>query len=309
MAVDVIAPRHAEHKLGLFAIGIAISAWGVTGVIIKSIAMDSIAIAFWRFLIYAAILTVWLYARGGRLSWRIMRLAAPGGLLLSLDVILFFTAVKLTNVVNATTIGAMQPLVIAGFASHLFGERIRMREIGAALVAITGVIVVITQSSGTPEWSGAGDLAAVGALFAWSGYFIFAKRSSATLSPLQFTAGTAWWTAIVALPVGFAFDQDMSTPPGSEWVPLIALLLIGGVLGHTLMNWGLVRVPLWLSSTLTLLIPVVASIAAWIFLDEPLTAPQVVAMGVVVAALAVIVTAQTAPAPLQPSDCPTDAVV
>ena len=66
--------------------------------------------------------------------------------------------------------------------------------------------------------------------------------------------------------------------------------------------------PLWLSSTLTLLIPVLASLAAWLFLDESLTAVQLVAMGVVVAALAVIVTAQSVPMPLQPADCPTDAV-
>jgi drug/metabolite transporter (DMT)-like permease len=86
------------------------------------------------------------------------------------------------------------------------------------------------------------------------------------------------------------------------------LLLVGGVLGHTMMNWGIARVPLWLSSTLTLLIPVLASLAAWIWLDEPLTAPQLIAMGVVVGALAVIVSAQTVPAAVQPSDSPADAI-
>lgn len=289
------APSHAEHRLGLIAVGTAVSAWGVTSVIIKSIEMDAIAIAFWRFVIYAALLSVWLHARGGRLSWRVLRHAAPGGIALSADVILFFTAVKVTNVVNATTIGALQPIVIAGFASRLFGERIRTREIAAALVAIAGVVVVITQSSGTPEWSGAGDLAAVGALLAWSAYFVFAKRSNAVITPLEFTVGSAWWTAVVALPVGFAFGQDMTAPPGSEWLALIALITAGGVLGHMLMNWAISRVELWLSSTLTLLIPVLSSIAAWVFLDEPLTRWQVLAMAVVIVALGAIVTSQSAP--------------
>ena len=35
-----------------------------------------------------------------------------------------------------------------------------------------------------------------------------------------------------------------------------------------MMNWSLTKVPLWLGSTLTLLIPVVSSIGAWVFLDE-----------------------------------------
>ena len=300
-------PR-SDYRLGLGAVIASVSAWGLTSVIIKSIDMDAIAIAFWRFLIYAAMLTVWMYARGGRLSWSVFRITFPAGLLLGGDVVLFFTAVKVTNVVNATTIGALQPLVIASFASHLFGERIRRREVVAAIVAIAGVIVIITQSSGTPAWSGAGDLAAVGALFCWSGYFVYTKRVSTQVSAFPYTTGTAWWTTAIALPVGLAFGQDMSPPPEGEWAPLILLLLVGGVIGHLLMNWGISRVPLWLSSTLTLLIPVLSSIAAWIWLDEPLNEVQLVAMGVVVGALAVIVTAQSTPAPLQPADCPADAV-
>ncbi|HZB39422.1 MAG TPA: DMT family transporter [Ilumatobacter sp.] len=292
----------SDHNLGVIAVLVAITAWGMTSVIIKSIDMNAISIAFWRFLVYAAMLTAWMRVRGGRFSFRLLWTAAPGGLLLSGDVFLFFTAIKVTNVVNATTIGALQPLVIAVFATRLFGEHISRREIAAALVAIAGVVVVITQSAGTPEWSGAGDLAAVGALFCWSGYFVVAKRMSDTLTPIQFTTGTAWWVGITALPVGLLFAQDMSPPPTSEWPALILLLLVGGVLGHSLMNWGIPRVPLWLSSTLTLMIPVLASLAAWVFLDEPLTVVQLVAMGVVVAALAVIVTAQSTPARLQPVD-------
>jgi len=306
--VHAPAKQHSDHKLGLIAVLVAITAWGTTSVIIKSIEMNAIAIAFWRFLIYAALLTLWMVARGGRVTGRLLWTAAPGGVLLSGDVLLFFTAVKVTNVVNATTIGALQPLVIAVFATQLFHEKISRREIGAAIVAIAGVIVIVTQSAGTPEWSGAGDLAAVGALFCWSGYFVVAKRLSSKLTPIEFTTGTAWWVAAIALPIGFVFQQDMSPPSGSDWPWLILLIFVGGVLGHYLMNWGIPRLPLWLSSTLTLLIPVLASVAAWIFLDEPLTAIQIAAMGVVVAALTVIITAQSAPAPLQPADSPTDAV-
>jgi probable blue pigment (indigoidine) exporter len=163
-------------------------------------------------------------------------------------------------------------------------------------------VVVVTQSAGTPEWSGAGDLAAVGALFCWSGYFVVAKRLSDRLGPLEFTTGTAWWVAAIALPVGFVFQQDMSLPSRSDWPWLILLILVGGVLGHYFMNWGIPRLPLWLSSTLTLMIPVLASLAAWVFLDEPLTAIQLVAMAVVVGALAVIVTAQSAPTAVHPAD-------
>ena len=287
-------------RAGLTAVAAAVAAWGVTGVLIKSIEMDAIAIAAWRFLLYAIVLTVWLAARRGRLSLRIFRASLPGGVFLAGDVMLFFTAVRLTNIVNATTIGAMQPIVIAVYATRVLGERIVPREYIAAAVAIVGVVVVITQSSGTPEWSGVGDLAAVGALLTWSAYFIVAKRAASTLTPLEFTVGTGWWVAAFSFPTGLVVGQDMSPPPAAEIVPLLALLVVGGLLGHSLMNWGIPRLPLWLSSTLTLLIPVFASVAAWVFLGEALTVWQLVAMSVVVAALATVVLAQSRPTPVLP---------
>jgi drug/metabolite transporter (DMT)-like permease len=104
--------------------------------------------------------------------------------------------------------------------------------------------------------------------------------------------------AIVALPVGLLAGHDMSVPAFEDWLPLAGLIVAGGVLGHAMMNWAIVRVPLWLGSTLTLLIPVISSIAAWIFLDESLTVVQVLGMCVVVAALAAIVTSQRSAIPV-----------
>ncbi len=288
-----------DLQLGLAGTGIAVIAWGTSGVIIKAIDMGGLAIGFWRFSLYAIVLLVWMAARGRRLTRRSLFASLPGGISLGLDVTFFFTAVKLTNVVNATTIGSLQPLVVAVFAAKMFGEHIRPRDIAAAIVAIAAVVVIVIESSGTPEWSGAGDLAAVGALFAWSGYFIFSKRSKGVISPQEYTAGTGVWTALICLAIGLAFQQDMSFPSSVDWVPLIALTFGAGILGHSIMNWSLVRVPLWLGSALTLLIPVVGSVTAWIFLDEPLTNVQLAAMAVVVGALASILVSQPRPEPIR----------
>ncbi len=79
------------------------------------------------------------------------------------------------------------------------------------------------------------------------------------------------------------------------------------------MNWSLVRIPLWVGSTFTLLIPVFSAIIAWIFLDEAIALRQALAMGVVIGSLAVIVRGQSTAAKsaaahrevLDPADPPT----
>jgi drug/metabolite transporter (DMT)-like permease len=104
--------------------------------------------------------------------------------------------------------------------------------------------------------------------------------------------------------VGFAAGQDMSIPNVNQWAVLLALVIIGGLFGHSLMNWSLTRIPLWIGSTLTLLIPIVSSLIAWIALDEALTAIQLGAIGLVIIALSVIITSQRNPTPTPPPTAP-----
>ena len=42
-----------------------------------------------------------------------------------------------------------------------------------------------------------GDLLAVGALFSWSAYFVFAKRAGDTINTNDYTVGAALWVAII----------------------------------------------------------------------------------------------------------------
>ncbi|MFW2336376.1 DMT family transporter [Ilumatobacter sp.] len=306
MNLGVVESRR-DVNLGLIGVVVAVLAWGASGAIIKAIDMDGMAIGFWRFLIYFVVLAAWMASRGNALGIRAIRASAAGGVSLGLDVVFFFSAVKLTNVVNATTIGALQPVIVAIVAAKFFGERIRGRDVVSALIAIAAVIVIVIESSGTPEWSPLGDVLAVGAVFAWSGYFIFSKRSKGVISPQEYTAGTALWTALICLVAGLVFRQDMSAPDSGDWLPLLALTFGAGILGHSIMNWSLVRVPLWLGSVLTLLIPVVGAVVAWVFLGEALTAVQIVAIIVVISALASIVTSQDQPEPVRAPQAPTTA--
>jgi len=299
-----IVESRRDVNLGLLGVCVAVMAWGASGSVVKAIGMDGLAIGFWRFLFFALALIGWMTVRGAALSSQVLRASAAGGISLGLDVVFFFSAVKLTNVVNATTIGALQPIIVAVVAARFFGERIRGRDVAAAAVAIAAVAVIVIESSGTPEWNWRGDLLAVGAVFAWAGYFVFSKRSKGVISSQQYTAGTALWTTAICLIAGLAFGQDMSPPGPGDWLPLLALTFGAGILGHSIMNWSLVRVPLWLGSVLTLLIPVVGAVVAWIFLDEALSAIQIGAIFVVVGALASIVLSQDVPEPVRAPQAP-----
>jgi drug/metabolite transporter (DMT)-like permease len=286
---------------GLVGAAMAVTAWGAGTVLIKGIEMGGLAVAVYRFWFYGGLLLVWMWARGTPFRLRVLRDSMWGGIALGLDVAFFFSAIKLTNVVNATLMSSLQPLVVGVVAARFFGERIRGRDALWASLALVGVVGVVIGSNGTPEWSLTGDLLAFAAMLAWSAYFVASRGSRSKLTPTEFTAGTALWTAAITTPLAIGFGQDLSVPPARELGLLVAMTLLAGLVGHTLMNWSLVRIPLWVGSMMTLLIPVSSSALAWVLLGEALSPAQIGPMVLVLVALGVVVRGNATSTPEPPA--------
>ena len=295
-AAAIGSAQDRELSTGLIGAGIAVCAWSTGTVLAKGIEMGGLAIGTYRFWMFSVALLLWMRLRGTPLTWHSMRATALGGVALGGDIALFFSAVKNTSIVNATIIGSLQPILVGIVAARFFGEKIRGRDALWSLVAFAGVVVVVTTSTSNDVSNIKGDLLAVGAMFSWSAYFIASKRSKGVVTPTEFTAGTALWTAFIVTPLGFAFGQDMSWPSWKNWGLIAAMAIGSGIIGHVLMNWSLVRIPLWIGSTFTLLIPVSSALIAWVFLHEAIAPRQGMAMAVVIGALAVVVRDQSSAA-------------
>ena len=268
--------------------------WAASGVIAKGISeLGALAVVFWRMWIYAAIVLLFLKMRGTPLRRESLRVSWRGGIALGADIMLFFTALRLTTVANATVIGSCQPLLMLLIAGRIFGERPRRQDWGMAAVAIIGVGLVMFGSTGIPGWSPRGDLLSVATVVAWTAYFVFSKLSSRHIESSQYTGATALICALFATPFALASGQVFDMPSANAWMWLVVLSGGPGFTSHMLMNWALGQIPAWLGSTLTLGIPVTATIMAWVFLGEEVAAIQFLGMAVVLLALGVIVLGQS----------------
>ncbi len=268
--------------------------WAASGVIAKGITeLGTFAVVFWRMWIYAVIVILFLKVRGTPLRKESLRISWKGGVSLGADIMLFFSALRLTTVANATVIGSCQPLIMLFIAGRIFGERPRRYDWVLALVAIAGVATVMFGSTGVQGWSLSGDLLSVATVVAWTLYFVFSKLSSRKIESSQYTGATALICALFATPFALASGQLFDMPSANAWVWLFILSIGPGFASHMLMNWALAHIPVWFGSTLTLAIPVTATVMAWVFLGEDVVALQFVGMGVVLLALAVIVIGQS----------------
>ena len=275
-----------QLSFGHLASIMAAICWSAGNVIVAGTDLPGLQIAFWRLLLGGVLYSTVYFLTGRRVSLRNIRLVALPGILLGLELAVFFTALRNTTVANATMIGALQTIVLLAVASRRFQESVTRWLIGASLIATGGVALVILGSSDELTWSPRGDALAFTAMLLFSLYFVAVKNvrsevDTFTLQSLSMLVASITVFPIVAVEVG---TLAIPFPTWKEWITLLILLAVPGT-GHLLMNWAHLHVTLSFAGVIMLSIPVISSVGAWLFLDERVTEIQIIGMVVVISTL------------------------
>lgn len=286
MTAAVLSPRAA--RIGLSAASAAIVCWSVGNVMVAKVPMPGLQIAFWRILLGAVVYTAVVHGAGRRISWTHLRSSAATGVCISLEIALFFVAIRATTVASATTIGSLVPLLLMGVAARQFGEQVTRFLIGVSIVSLGGVALVMSGASSSSDWSLRGDLLAVGALIFFAAYFALAKSAREHVPALEFQACIWIVGAVVLFPIAVVDASGVTLPTAEQWVWLTALLAVPGT-GHLLMNWAHPRVRLTITSMLTLAVPVLTTTGGVLFLDQSIGALQVLGITVVLGGLSLVI--------------------
>lgn len=284
--------RFMNSRAGTLAAISAIVLWSAGNLIVRDAPMEGVQIAFWRVSLGAVSYWLFLVMSGRRLTLSQLKASAPAGAAIALELAVFFVAIKSTTVANATVIAALQPLVVIAIGIKRFGEHVTRTLIVVSAIAITGVILVVFGSSAQAIWSPRGDVLAVVAMLLFAAYFIFAKHARAAVPAFEFQTGLWVVGAVVLLPVAVFDAGGLVFPTSTQWLWLVALLLVPGT-GHFVMNWAHGSVSLSLTSLLNLGTPVLSTLGAFVFLNEDLGPVQIVGVVIVIAALAIVVTRES----------------
>jgi drug/metabolite transporter (DMT)-like permease len=259
---------------------------------IRHISASTPVIALYRLWLAVPLTMLVAAAAGSPLTLAITRRAVLGGVLFGTSIGFGFAAFRATSVANASLIPALQPVLVVLVASRLFGERLLARNLALGAVSVVGVATVVLgagHSSGASTW---GDLLAFGNLLGFTGYFLEMKRvrtDNVPATPLL--AGVILVAAIVFTPYALLAGGDLGAIGGWDWLWVAFLAVVPGTVGHGLMTWAQRHVDVTVSSLISLLNPVVASVGAWLVFSEALAPVQIVGVGLVLAGLAGVVVA------------------
>lgn len=294
------APRDLGLLPGLGAAGVAMVAWGFSGILVALTTQPALVVALERMALGLPLIAATLAASRRRLTWWVLWRAVPGGVLLSGDIAMFYSAVKLTSIADATIIGALQPALVLFVARPLFGERVRAAQVWWTLIAIVGVGTVVAGAGPKGSDPVLGDWFAAGSTCCWTGYWLVSKylrapRAQAPAAPVpaevpgtvEYTAGVMLVATIAIAPVTLLSGERLmgGTPADWLWMGLLALIPGGA---HLLVNWSHRFVGVSVSSVIVSVNPVVAAGAAVVVLGQRLDAVQVVGGVVAVVAASMI---------------------
>lgn len=300
-------PDQTEQRtsLGIVATTVAVVMWGGASVLVKAIdGIDGVGISFYRLLLATIVLGGYFLLAGGRFTGRMLWLCVPGGVAFGLDIVFFFSALRETSTANATVIGALQPILLLPIGVRLFREEVSRAVVGWSFVAVAGTVAVVLGGHGLPQWSPYGDLLAFLALLTWTAYFVASKSARNRLGAVEYFTGLTVVALAVVAPYALVAGADLSPAAADDWLAIAGVTLFSGALGHVLLNWSYPHVPLQVMSLLTLLVPLVATTGAVVFLDEPIDALQWLGMAVVLVALAEVVRRTSRPRPPTPVPAP-----
>src|SRR4249919_3401918 len=96
------ATGHRHSALPLFAVSLAVFAWGFGPLFVKRIEASATTIVLWRVVIGSAIAVPFAYLVGGRITGRLLLIAFPARVCFALSFVFGFASFQETSVVNAT---------------------------------------------------------------------------------------------------------------------------------------------------------------------------------------------------------------
>lgn len=211
----------------------------------------------------------------------------------------YFTAVTLTGIaVTALLAICSAPVLIAGLAPVVLGERLTARTLAALALAVAGAALL----TGDPRAAGvsaarglAGATLAFGAGLAYALYVLIAKAALARAAPLPVTAWTFVAAALFLLPTLAAAEAPLAqVERGWPWLVYLGTVATAGA--YALYALGLRRVPAAIAGIMTLAEPLTATALGVIIFGERLGTLRTLGAVLMLAATTVVLSPRP-PAP------------
>ncbi|RJG40761.1 DMT family transporter [Mesorhizobium sp. DCY119] len=277
-----------EKTRGTVEMTAAMAILGTIGWFVVMSGRPVLDVVFWRCTFGAATLLIVCAALGllrGRLTLRVVGIAALGGAAIVINWLLLFSSFSRASISIATAVYNTQPFMLVGFGALFFSERVTLTKLAWLGIAFAGMLLII-QTKPDAGYAGTdyfiGIVMALGAAFFWAVAAIITKKLAGT--PPHLIALIQVCVGIVML-APFANLSVLPTDTWS-WSMLVTLGVVHTGLMYILMYGAIQRLPTYLQGSLSFIYPVVAILVDVIAFGHRLHPLQIVGAAAILIAAA-----------------------
>ena len=244
---------------------------GTSGPIIAATRAPSLAIAFWRNVIGAAVLAPYALLRHRAelrsLDRRQWLLALSSGLCLGLHFSTWTPSLTMTSVASATAFAATQP-IFAALVARLRGHHVARRAWIGILVSVLGAAELSGVDLSASWHAFLGDLLALTAAVLAAVYMTLGSTVRQTVSLTTYTSVCYTTAAATIAVIATLCDEDLIGFGGNAWLKILALTAGAQLLGHTMFNRVLKTTSATVVSVVILLEVPIATLLAAVWLGQ-----------------------------------------
>ena len=268
--------------LGLGLVALSAVAWSTAGIFTKGVEADVWTVLLWRGLLAGGVMSAWLAWQPGRhglADWKHLGWAGwSAATVSSAATICFIAAFKNTAVANVAIIYATAPFAAAAIAWVWMRETPGLATLTAAGLCLTGVIVMVGGSAGSPALIG--DLLALGMTALMALMMVIMRRHPDR--PMTLAVGPVSCLQLVAT----AWVMGAQLEVAADELVLLAGFGVVHAAAAVLLAEGVLRIRAAEAALLGALEVPLAPLWSWLLLSEIPRVPTFVGGAVVLVTLA-----------------------
>jgi drug/metabolite transporter (DMT)-like permease len=210
------------------------------------------------------------------------------GVILSLHFSTWFQSLELTSIPASVVLVDSSPIFTAILSTVFLGEALRRRSWMGIFIAIVGAVFLVWIDYGFDLGALTGDLLALAGAVFLAIYFIGGRRYAKGMPITVYTSIVYLVAAITTLGLCIPAGYNVLVFEPSEVLIFIALAVFPTVLGHSVNNYLLTKVPAYVVSSAVLGEPIGATILAALLLGRVIEPAELIGFTVILFGVALV---------------------
>jgi drug/metabolite transporter (DMT)-like permease len=276
--------RLRARTLGALAVAGVVVAFSLSSTLVKRAETPGVLVALWRLTIATVVWNAYLRTTGRRVTMGDVRQALIPGAFFGLNLAVFFAGAIHNSVANAALIGSLSPFLIVPIGARLFHEFNDRRALVFALVAFSGVGIVLLSGPANGDASLEGNVFGFVAMLLLVSYVVSTRQFRRQMDVAVFMATICPIGALAVLPLAVA-NGDMFGISGNGWTYTLILTVLSGVVANGLMVYAQKTIAIGTIAVSQVVQPALAVLWSFLLLGETLRNWQFVGIAIALGGL------------------------